>query len=616
MLNDIPNAHLYDNMSSIYDLARQSFGEGVRLVEHFRCVPQIISFSNALSYDGKIRPLREANSSNLKPSCVPFKVNGIREGDLNREEAKQIIAFIKAMIGHKEYEGKTIGVISMLGESQAVLIQSMIHKEIESIDIESRRIQAGISSEFQGDERDIIFLSMVDSAEDTNTLRATGDGAFEQTKKRYNVAVSRARDQLWVIHSFDPDLHLKTSDIRHRLLQHVRDPEASIRNFEEEVGRTESPFELEVLKKLTNAGFKVKTQIEVGYFRIDMVVEGNGKRLAVECDGDRYHPIEKLADDMNRQAILERLGWKFARIRGSAFYRNPDQAMESVFKRLEELEIFPNTSTSIGNSSGLDEGVLIEELKAIIASGFTNNPLDVFSSAIKSSDLTVNESDQSNSIDDKVADVPTPESAVAIEKDQSVALDVKIPSFAPQSAPHVVNESISLTEYSNYLGNACHDPRSSSSTQIADGLLSIIKAEGPVQAKRAFDIYLRSCGIKRMGHDLRDSLLSAVHSLKGSKVITSHKYSPQDDSLSEIIWVTGTQAEVIRKRGDRSLEEIPLGELFVITQLVASANRVSIGSEGHLRLILETLDLKRLTSNAEDILKRAISGDFTRMIAA
>ncbi|NDD13593.1 MAG: DUF559 domain-containing protein, partial [Betaproteobacteria bacterium] len=321
MLKDIPNAHLYDNMSSIYDLARQSFGEGVRLVEHFRCVPQIISFSNALSYEGKIRALREASSSNLKPSCVPFRVNGIRDGDVNRAEAEQIVALIKAMIRHDAYTGKTIGVISMLGESQAVLIQSLIHKEIESVEIESRRIQAGISGEFQGDERDVVFLSMVDSAADTNPLRATGDGAFEQTKKRYNVAASRARDQLWVVHSFDPDLHLKATDIRYRLLQHVKDPDSSARNFEQEVGRTESPFEREVLKRLTSAGFKVRTQVQVGYFRIDIVVEENGKRLAVECDGDRFHPIEKLAEDMNRQAILERLGWRFARIRGSAFYR-------------------------------------------------------------------------------------------------------------------------------------------------------------------------------------------------------------------------------------------------------------------------------------------------------
>jgi very-short-patch-repair endonuclease len=136
------------------------------------------------------------------------------------------------------------------------------------------------------------------------------------------------------MHSFDPDLHLKTNDLRLKLLQHVRDPLASLRAFNQEVGKTESPFEREVLKRLTDAGYQVKSQWQVGYYRIDMVVEGAGKRLAIECDGDRYHPMEKLAEDMERQAILERLGWQFIRIRGSAFYRNPDIAMRSVFDRL------------------------------------------------------------------------------------------------------------------------------------------------------------------------------------------------------------------------------------------------------------------------------------------
>ncbi len=608
MLKDIPNAHLYDNMSSIYDLARQSFGEGVRLVEHFRCVPQIISFSNALSYEGKIRPLREANSSNLKPSCVPFRVKGIRDGDVNREEAQQIIAFIKAMIKHEAYAGKTIGVISMLGESQAVLIQSMIHKEIESVEIEARRIQSGISGEFQGDERDVIFLSMVDSASDTNPLRATGEGAFEQTKKRYNVAASRARDQLWVIHSFDPDLHLKAVDIRYRLLQHVRDPDSSVRNFEQEVGRTESPFEKEVLKRLTNAGFKVRTQVEVGYFRIDMVVEGDGKRLAVECDGDRYHPIEKLAEDMNRQAILERLGWKFARIRGSAFYRNPDQAMESVFRRLDEIEIFPNTSAISGN--GKDDRTLIEELNTIIANGFVDEPFDDPSLQTEdvSAEVVVLESEEAETDVDQAEVTPTSENQEALQTlNQAIRPEPSKVATTPTNKTGAF-----LVEYTHYAGPACHDPRFTNPAQIADDLLNIVEAEGPVQVKRAFNIYLRSCGIKRMGHELRDSLLTAVASLKRSSKLCSHKYRVDDDALSEVVWIQGTQAEVVRKRGDRSLEEIPLGELFAISQSVASPNKEEVGSQEHLRAILEVLDLKRLTSNAEGILKEAITGNFVK----
>jgi very-short-patch-repair endonuclease len=363
MLQDIPNSHLFDNQSSIYDIGRQSFGDAIRLAEHCRCVPEIISFSNQLSYDGKIRPLRESNSTHIKPACVSYRVDGIRSGDVNRNEAEAIVSLIKAMIQHDAYAGKTIGVISMVKESQAFLIQSLIHKEIDSVEIEDRRIQAGISSEFQGDERDIILLSMVDSQADEGTMRTTGDGAFELIKKRYNVATSRARDQLWVVHSFDPELHLKSADLRYKLLQHVKDPLAAQRAFNEAEQKTESPFEREVLRLLTAAGYRVRTQWQVGYFRIDMVVEGAGKRLAVECDGDRYHPIDKLAADVERQTVLERLGWTFIRIRGSAFYRNPNAAMQAVFEKLREMEIPAEGPSS---EEPLNDQTLIHELIALM----------------------------------------------------------------------------------------------------------------------------------------------------------------------------------------------------------------------------------------------------------
>ncbi len=80
---------------------------------------------------------------------------------------------------------------------------------------------------------------------------------------------------------------------------------------------------------------------------------------AVECDGDRYHPMDKLAEDMARQAILERLGWTFARIRGTAFYRNPELAMRLVFDRLRELAIPQEAGSHIAPESDM---TLIHEL--------------------------------------------------------------------------------------------------------------------------------------------------------------------------------------------------------------------------------------------------------------
>ena len=49
----------------------------------------------------------------------------------------------------------------------------------------------------------------------------------------------------------------------------------------------------------------------------------------------------KIEEDMKRQAILERVGWTFARIRGSKFFRNPDEAMSDAVKKLEAMEIPP-----------------------------------------------------------------------------------------------------------------------------------------------------------------------------------------------------------------------------------------------------------------------------------
>jgi very-short-patch-repair endonuclease len=140
--------------------------------------------------------------------------------------------------------------------------------------------------------------------------------------------------------------------------------------------KAESPFEREVQKRLTEAGYCVRTQCQVGYYRIDLVVEGGGRRLAVECDGDRYHPIESLAEDMERQSILERLGWEFVRLRGSLFFRDPDVAMRPVFERLLELEIPTRHEVHDTPPSDLS---LLHELDGLVPRGLEGDeaPIDL-----------------------------------------------------------------------------------------------------------------------------------------------------------------------------------------------------------------------------------------------
>ncbi|HLK58085.1 MAG TPA: AAA domain-containing protein [Chthonomonadaceae bacterium] len=340
-LQGIPNAVLYDGQRSLYDIALESFGGHICLTEHFRCAPEIIHFSNALCYNGIIRPLRDMSAVPRRPAVVSYRVpDGVAHNKVNEAEADALISLLIAVTKQPEYAEATFGVISLVGEEQARHIDEKLRRILSPDEYARRRVMCGTPPQFQGDERDVIFLSMVDSPQ-SGPLSLREDGPNGMWKKRYNVAASRARDQLWVIYSLQPDVDLKPGDIRRRLIEHALDPDVLARRFDVSAIRAESPFEREVIRRLTFAGYRVTPQWQVGRYRLDMVVDDGKKRLAIECDGDRYHPVEKLAEDMARQSLLERLGWTFARIRGSAFYRDADAAMEPIFARLQEMDIAP-----------------------------------------------------------------------------------------------------------------------------------------------------------------------------------------------------------------------------------------------------------------------------------
>src|SRR5260370_28160238 len=109
---------------------------------------------------------------------------------------------------------------------------------------------------------------------------------------------------MWIVHSLSPQNDLNPDDLRRQLIEHAQDPSRLMRALEEKEKRTQSALEREVMKRLMAAGYRVAPQWRVGAFRIDLVVEGDDRRLAIECDGDRYHPLEKLPEDIDRQPVL------------------------------------------------------------------------------------------------------------------------------------------------------------------------------------------------------------------------------------------------------------------------------------------------------------------------
>lgn len=172
-----------------------------------------------------------------------------------------------------------------------------------------------------------------------------------------NVAVSRARDQLWILHSF-PASALKGDDIRSKLLNYAANPHAADSALPQIRQMTGSSFEEAMAKTLVEHGYDIVQQWSVGHYRIDIVVRDGAKKIALECDGDRWHSgAEKVYEDMERQMILERLGWQFIRLRGSTYYRDPGKAMRGVMHELEAHDIHPAVRAETSVSSDLVEEV-------------------------------------------------------------------------------------------------------------------------------------------------------------------------------------------------------------------------------------------------------------------
>jgi very-short-patch-repair endonuclease len=145
---------------------------------------------------------------------------------------------------------------------------------------------------------------------------------------------------MWVVHSVDPSSFFPDGDLRGALIRHCRDAGATTAPPANLLDACESQFERDVLQKITARGYrKVSVQHSVGRYRIDIVVEGPHARLAVECDGDRWHGPEVWHKDRAWQQVLERANWTFERIRGSAFYRDPDTAQLPLWNRLRPPEV-------------------------------------------------------------------------------------------------------------------------------------------------------------------------------------------------------------------------------------------------------------------------------------
>ncbi|MFH9706520.1 AAA domain-containing protein [Streptomyces luteogriseus] len=344
---------LFGPDSSFFDLTEAlSAGRGtLMLKEHFRCMPEIISFSNDLCYNRALLPLRQYGADRLPPVRTVYVETGEAVGANTRlaniAEAEALVDTVVRCCADPAYDGKTMGVISLrASKGHLTELENLLAERLDYEQREERRIRVGDAEDFQGDERHVMFISFVNSA--TTAAGAVPGGFNGKTyEQRINVAASRAQDQVWVFHSARAE-QFHENDLRRRWLDHLTRPaEEDIVAVEGEVlpdvrhEAFDSLFQQQVYLELTARGHRVRPGYKVGRHAIDLVVEGGTRRLAVACDGDAFAEGEDASTAAARQRDLERVDWTFVRIRGSRFHLDREQALAPLWAELERLGIEP-----------------------------------------------------------------------------------------------------------------------------------------------------------------------------------------------------------------------------------------------------------------------------------
>jgi len=325
--------------NSLYDLVGiMAPGRRVALREHFRCVEPIIAFCSKNFYSEPLIPLRIPSASErLDPPLIDIFVNtGLKRLDQNEKEADVIVEEIVKIVNEPALASRSIGVISLIGQKQAEQISRKLMDEIGIEAYEQHRLLCGDARFFQGQERDIVFLSMVASPQDARAQTTKSD------QQRFNVAVSRARDRLVLVRSVHANDLKNPEDLKLKLIEHFKKPVEIIHHDKNLIDLCESQFERSVFQRLIDAGYRTTPQYEAGHYRIDLIVEGHAdRRLAIELDGDSFHGPDKYASDQKRQADLERIGWKFWRCWASDWEKDSDYCFNELINALELNGIDP-----------------------------------------------------------------------------------------------------------------------------------------------------------------------------------------------------------------------------------------------------------------------------------
>ncbi|HIU06231.1 MAG TPA: DUF4011 domain-containing protein [Candidatus Onthoplasma faecigallinarum] len=362
-------------VESLLDLATSRF-HSTNLTYHYRSKnEELINFSNYAFYDGKLQVAPNVTKNVGNKPIERIKVNGSWLGRKNQEEANAVVALLKKLIKNKRNKS-SIGIITFNTEQENA-IEDAIDNECQKdsafrdayIREQNRKDNNEDTSIFiknlenvQGDERDIIIFSIGYARNEYGKVVAHfGSLSVEGGENRLNVAITRAKEKIYVITSIEPEeLIVEGSKnagpkIFKSYLKYVRavsnkknkEAEFVLDSFKPNLPTTDdvvvvNQFENEIKDELTKLGYTVETNLGNTDYKLSIAVYDKSidrYLLGIECDYAAYKSSDSILErDVYRNKFLQSRGWNIMRVWSRDWWLNKNKVVNNIVKAINEAK--------------------------------------------------------------------------------------------------------------------------------------------------------------------------------------------------------------------------------------------------------------------------------------
>ena len=326
----------------------------IRLSYHYRSKHEsLISFSNHNFYNDNLYTFPSPNTAN---SLVEFNFVKLQEDKKNsgitKEELNAICNKFKAIYTEEKTKHKSVGIIVFNMKQQEKVFDAItellqkdkvLNKAVAEAEEKTKEAWFVKSLEnVQGDERDVIILSVGFRKNAAGRAVVMGPIARENGQRRLNVAVSRSKEKMIVISTikytdFDEDTKIKNKGqlLLKRFLKFAEENTfRACGNAEQEKGTISALIKQDLIDR----GLNVVSNVGNSDFRVDLAVmnkAGDRYELGILIDSRILGNDISCRDKMYVQkSVLNALKWKIIDIYSVEYFKDKTGTINKIIEAI------------------------------------------------------------------------------------------------------------------------------------------------------------------------------------------------------------------------------------------------------------------------------------------